>query len=75
MITSAKALAVAAEPFGGPQLIRAKLETGDALDDVVSEMRLAELAIIDDVEPDLGLLLDDLRDGAPQDILIHFLGF
>ncbi len=51
---------VGAQPLGLAQLVRADLETGDALDDVVGPAFLAVFTVVDDVEADRGLLLHHL---------------
>jgi len=48
---------------------RARLEARETLIDVVDEARLAELAVVDDVDAGLGLTADDLLDGRLQGLL------
>src|SRR6185437_11738554 len=57
-----KAQPVAAEPDRGIKPLRARLEAADPLERVIGPAGFAELAVIDDVEPMLGLLLDDRCD-------------
>src|SRR5690606_9570609 len=59
-------LAVAAEPTERDGLLRTNLEAADALEDIGRPARLAELAVIHDVEPGLDLVEHDFVDGAPQ---------
>jgi len=44
----------------------AHLDAAEALPDVGREAGLAELAVVDAVDPGLDLLSDDLRDRAPD---------
>src|SRR5690606_13386720 len=60
-------LPVAAEPAQRDGLLGADLEAADALEDVRRPARLAELAVVHDVEAGLDLPKHDLLDGSPEE--------
>src|SRR5690606_15270622 len=62
-------LTVAAEPAQRSEHVGADLEAGQALEYVGCPARLAELAVVHDVEPGLDLTKHDFLDRAPEELV------
>ena len=64
-------LAVATEPVQRHQFVLAHFEARDALEDVRRPARLAEFAVVDDVEADGHLLADDIGHRLTQHAVVR----